>query len=111
MSALLHVLSVIALLLADPSSSRQATAGAVCPAIDPPTPALRVFADPNTRRIRPPEPGEAAKLFAVAAREARTYPVVVLPDGTKIVIERAPDGSVHSRCVTEGSGAAARPVP
>jgi hypothetical protein len=122
MSALLHVLSVIALLLADPSSSRQATAGAVCPAIDPPTPALRVFADPNTRRIRPPEPGEAAKLFAVAAREARTYPVVVLPDGTKIVelddafmnyfvIERAPDGSVHSRCVNEGSGAAARPVP
>jgi hypothetical protein len=122
MSALLHGLSVIALILADPSSSRQATADAVCPAIDPPTPALRVFADPNTRRIRPPEAGEAAKLFAVPARDARTYPVVVLPDGTKIVelddafmnyvvIERAGDGSVRSRCVTERSGPAGRPAP
>jgi hypothetical protein len=122
MSVFLYGLAVVALLLTGSASTPEVANGENCPAIDHPPPALRVFVDRRTGKIRPPEAGEAAKLFAVAAREARTYQVVVLPDGTKIVelddafmnyfvIERAPDGSVHSRCVTEGSGAAARPVP
>ena len=122
MSVFLYGLSVVALLLADPARSPQAPAGENCPAIDHPLPALRVFVDPRTRKIRPWEAGEAEKLFTVPSRDARVYPVVVLPDGTKIVelddafmnyvvIERSPDGSVRSRCVTEGSGVPGRTAP
>ena len=122
MSVFLCGLSVVALLLTGSAPTPEVARAEKCPAIDHPAPALRVFVDSRTGKIRPPEAGEAAKLFSVPARDARTYPVVVLPDGTKIVelddalmnyvvIERAPDGSVHSRCVTEGSQADTTPCP
>lgn len=122
MSVFLYGLAVVSLFLADPRRAPEVATGQKCPALDPATPALRVFVDPRTGRIRPPAVGEARKLFAVPSRDARTYPVVLLPDGTKIVdlddafmnyvyVERAPDGSVRSRCVTEGSNQAASPSP
>jgi len=122
MSVFLYGLAVVCLFLADPGRAPQVATGEKCPAIDRPSPALRVFVDPRTRTIRPPEAGETVKLFAVPVRDSWAYPVVVLPDGTKIVdlddafmnyvtVQRASDGSARWHCVSPGSDAAGRPSP
>jgi hypothetical protein len=96
-----------------------------CPAVDPPAPAssssLRAYRDPATGRLRAPTPEESRRLTEaaralLARRRARTYRVVVAPDGMKtvelddafdmsVIAIRQPDGSIRYRCVS-GAGAA-----
>ena len=91
-----------------------------CPAIDPPAAAVsagvRAFVDPATGKLRPPTAEERRQLAAAADRSARTYEVVVRPDGTRIVelddaffmsvvATKRPDGALQFRCLTQ------RPAP
>src|SRR5262245_8179717 len=89
-----------------------------CPPIDPPAAAksarlLRVFRDPVTGKLRPPTREELERLREARGLErkaARVFPMVVLPDGTKlvklgdeflfsVVATREPDGSTGFQCV------------
>jgi hypothetical protein len=117
----------VVLRLAPPVAAR-------CPAIDSPSasgaPAaggFRVFRDPVTGQIRQPTPEEAARIAASepAPESQPTFEIVVHPDGmqsvdlhgalaAKLVVTRAPDGSVTVRCLAPGASPAeppARPRP
>lgn len=114
----------VVLRLAPPAAAR-------CPAIDPPAasaaPAaggLRVFRDPRTGRIRQPTPEEAARIAASEPAPERqpAFEIVVHADGmqsvdlhgalaAKLVVTRAPDGSVTVRCLPPGASPADPPAP
>ncbi len=94
---------------------------ATCPAIDIPAPVargVRAFIDPVTGKLRPATPEERRRITdAGRDRSARTYEIVVLPDGTRIVelddaflmsvvATKKPDGTLSYRCRTERAPAA-----
>jgi hypothetical protein len=91
-----------------------------CPAIDPPAAAVsagvRAFVDPATGKLRPPTAEERRQLAGAVDRSARTYEVVVRPDGTRlvelddaffmsVVATKRTDGTLKFRCLTQ------RPAP
>jgi hypothetical protein len=93
-----------------------------CPAIDPPAvpvPAgIRAFIDPVTGKLRPAKPEEKRKIAAAGRdRSARTYQLVILPDGTRIVelddaflmsvvATKQSNGTLSYRCRTQRAPAA-----
>jgi len=93
-----------------------------CPAIDPPAvpvaAGIRAFIDPVTGKLRPAKPEEKRKIAAAGRdRSARTYELVVLPDGTRVVelddaflmsvvATKQPDGTLSYRCRTQRAPAA-----
>jgi hypothetical protein len=93
-----------------------------CPAIDPPAVSvaagIRAFIDPVTGKLRPATPEEKRKIAAAGRdRSARTYELVVLPDGTRVVelddaflmsvvATKQPDGRLSYRCRTQRAPAA-----
>jgi hypothetical protein len=114
----------VVLRLAPPAAAR-------CPAIDPPAASaalaaggLRVFRDPVTGQIRQPTPEEAARIAASepASESQPVFEIVVHPDGmqsvdlhgalaAKLVITRAPDGSMTVRCLPPGASPTSPPAP
>jgi hypothetical protein len=89
----------------------------VCPPIDPPTAhaaAVRAFIDPVTGKLRPATPEERRKAVAARSsrdRSGRTYELLLLPDGSRIVelddaffmtvrARRNSDGTVSQDCRT-----------
>ena len=107
---------------------------AICPADDSVAgPGLRAFLDPETGQLREPTPEEAQALSAATrariAREIESLEAIVHPDGMvsmelkglfdqHLVVVRAPDGSLSTRCVEAAEAPAAllapppaRPVP
>jgi hypothetical protein len=114
----------VVLRLAPPGAAR-------CPAIDPPVRGaglaaggLRVFRDPVTGQIRRPTPEEAARIAESepAPESQPAFEVVVHPDGmqsvdlhgalaARLVIARAPDGSLTLRCLPPGASPAPQPAP
>jgi hypothetical protein len=93
-----------------------------CPAIDPPAvpvaAGIRAFIDPVTGKLRPAKPEEKRKIAAAGRdRSARTYELVILPDGTRVVelddaflmsvvVTKQPDGKLSYRCRTQRAPAA-----
>jgi len=93
---------------------------ALCPPVDRPAPAAgsyRIFRDPVTGQVRAPTPQEAARIAAeesAAAGPAPAFEIVVHPDGmqsvdlhgafaAKLVITRAPDGTLTVTCLPSGA--------
>ena len=82
---------------------------------------LTVFIDPDTKKIRPPEPGEMERLIKGEARRPLTAPRALpnLPPGAGVglaldssyemfmVVTKQPDGTLAASCVTGGAAAAA----
>lgn len=127
----LAVAAVLVSLLALPLRADDANIR-TCPAIDPPSPAMRsqagfrAFRDPETGQLRPPTREEAAELARAEAELApeseRIFVVVEHPDGMKsvdlqgafmqsLVVTRNADGSLTFSCVPAGQTAAPAPTP